>query len=146
MEIEELKIQVQLLETELELSRHRLDGCEEENRQLKATIRLSAKIELTAMDSSDIPSNIPAPPPMPPPMPLMTAQSTAFRSRSNSQTLSDAISSAQQSLQQTSDSKGSVKKATGRLAEGGKKLLCASTMHSAPHPTHSLTRFSCALK
>lgn len=119
-EVESLKIQVKLLESELEISRMRAESCEEELRQLKATLRLSAK--MTEMDAStstndDAAKEIPKPPPPPPPpMPNLlnsTLTNNAFRSRSNSQTLNDAINDAQQKLQQTSELI-KAKKATGR--------------------------------
>lgn len=119
-EIESLKIQVNLLETELEISRMRAESSEEELRQLKASLRLSAKV--TEMDAStskydERAKEIPKPPPPPPPpMPnLLNSSQTnsTFRSRSNSQTLNDAINDAQQKLQQSSEFK-KVKKATGR--------------------------------
>lgn len=133
-EVESLKIQVSLLESELEISRMRAESAEEELRQLKATIRLSARI--TAVDSAtstyddakEIPTAPPLPPP-PPPMPtnlLNSAQTNnAFRSRSNSQTLNDAISSAQQTLHQTSELK-KAKKATGR------ELKFFFSIHTSP--------------
>lgn len=119
-EVESLKIQVNLLESELEISRMRAESSEEELRQLKATLRLSAKVtEIDASTSThdDETKEIPKPPPPPPPpMPNLlntTQTNNTFRSRSNSQTLNDAINDAQQKLQQTSELKNS-KKATGR--------------------------------
>lgn len=115
-ELESLKIQVKLLESELDISRMRAESTEEELRQLKASLRLSAK--MTEMDAStheakEIPK---PPPPPPPPMPNLlnsTQTNSTFRSRSNSQTLNDAINDAQQKLQQTGELKR-VKQATGR--------------------------------
>jgi hypothetical protein len=119
-ELETMKIQIELLETELEISRLRADNAEEELRQFKAAIRLSAKFNdskefITQTD--DIP--VPPPPPPPPPAPplplfnLHSSQANTNRSRSNSLTLSDAISDAQQRLQQTNETKVE-RKATGR--------------------------------
>lgn len=114
-ELESLKIQVKLLETELEISRMRAESCEEELRQLKATLRLSAKAFEVDSSSSEIPKLPPPPPPLPPPPPVNPFNTTnnAFRSRSNSQTMTDAITDAQQKLQQSSELK-IAKKATGR--------------------------------
>lgn len=89
-ELESLKVQLQLLETELEIARNRAENAEEELRQFRASIRLSAKMELTAVDAEPKP---PIPPP-PPPLPLFNS---TIRSRNNSQTnesLRDAISQA----------------------------------------------------
>lgn len=114
-EVESLKIQVKLLETELEISRMRAESCEEELRQLKATLRLSAKALAQDSLSNEIPKLPPLPPPPPPPPPvnLFNTSNDAFRSRSNSRTLTDAINDAQQKLQQSSELK-IAKKATGR--------------------------------
>jgi type IV secretory pathway VirB10-like protein len=117
-EVESLKIQVKLLESELEISRMRAESTDEELRQLKATLRLSAKMtEMDASTSHEEAKEIPKPPPPPPPpMPNLlnsTQTNSTFRSRSNSQTLNDAINDAQQKLQQTSESK-KAKQATGR--------------------------------
>lgn len=119
-ELETLKVQYQLLETELEIARMRAENAEEELRQIKATIRLSVSQMDTVMDASNVAMNIPLPPPPPipppPPMPSFNlhSQTNKIRSRSNSQTLSDALSDAQHRLQHTSDSKETTKKATGR--------------------------------
>jgi hypothetical protein len=121
-ELESLKVQNQLLETELEIARMRAENAEEELRQIKATIRLSVSQMDTVMDASNVAMNIPLPPPPPPnippppPMPSFNlhSQTNKIRSRSNSQTLSDALSDAQQKLQSTSDSKETTKQATGR--------------------------------
>jgi hypothetical protein len=113
-EVESLKIQVKLLESELEISRMQAESSEEELRQLKATLRMSVKV--TEMDAStheaaEIPK---PPPPPPPPMPnFLNSTNIGFRSRSNSQTLNSAISDAAQNLQQTGELK-MTKKATGR--------------------------------
>jgi len=116
-EVESLKIQVQLLETELEISRNRAENAEEELRQFKATIRLSAKMEFTATDSEK-PKQVPPPPPPPPPPPMFSyVPQNTIRSRSNSQneqSLSDAINNAQNSLQNTGSRKNS-KASTGRM-------------------------------
>lgn len=117
-ELESLKVQNQLLETELEIARMRAENAEEELRQIKATIRLSVSQLDSAMDASNVAMNIPLPPPPPPPPPMPTfnlySQTNKIRSRSNSQSLSDALSDAQQKLHHTSDSKETTKKATGR--------------------------------
>jgi hypothetical protein len=96
----------------------RAESAEEELRQLKATIRLSASKLETLMDSpkSQLP---PPPPPPPPPMPSFTLNShlntnNIIRSRSNSQTLSDAISGAQYKLQHSQNESKETKIATGR--------------------------------
>lgn len=115
-ELESLKIQNELLEKELDLWRMRAESAEEELRQLKATIRLSAcKLE-THMDSPA--ASIPLPPP-PPPMPSFSLNSlntntNNTRSRSNSQTFSGAISDAQSKLQHTQSDSKDTRIATGR--------------------------------
>lgn len=109
-EVESLKLQIKLLESELEISRMRAENSEEELRILKATIRLSAKMD--SMDAITINESMPPPPP-PPPMPNLLNSNNIFRSRSNSQTLNTAINDAQLKLQQTSELKNA-KKATGR--------------------------------
>lgn len=128
-EIESLKIQVKLFDSELEISRMRAESTEEELRQLKASLRLSAKVTKmdastsTQEDTQEIPK---PPPPPPPPMPnlLNSAQTkSAFRSRSNSQTLNDAINDAQQKLQQTSELK-KTKQSTGRNEISFSQRLC----------------------
>ncbi|KAL7025427.1 hypothetical protein ACKWTF_013471 [Chironomus riparius] len=118
-EVESLKIQVQLLEIELETSRNRAENAEEELRQFKATIRLSAKMDFTATDSEiEKPKMVPPPPPPPPPPPMFDfGTQVTIRSRSNSQTeqsLSDAISNAQNTLTNTSSRKN-MKASTGRI-------------------------------
>lgn len=105
-----MKLQIKLLESELEISRMRAENSEEELRILKATIRLSAKMD--SMDAITINESMPPPPP-PPPMPNLLNSNNIFRSRSNSQTLNTAINDAQLKLQQTSELKNA-KKATGR--------------------------------
>jgi hypothetical protein len=119
-EVETLKVQIQLLENELTISRMRADSAEEELQQLKATLRLSqsnliSKDASTSSDSHSTVPNIPLPPP-PPPMPNFSSFNPSLpssRSRSNSFTLNDAINEAQQKLQQSSC--GNISKgATGR--------------------------------
>lgn len=110
-EVESLKLQIELLESELEISRMRAENSEEELRVLKATIRLSAKID--SMDALTINESVPPLPPPPPPMPNLLNSNNIFRLRSNSQTLNIAINDAQHKLQQTSELKNA-KKATGR--------------------------------
>jgi hypothetical protein len=118
-EIESLKVQMQLLENELEISRMRAEGAEEELRQLKASLRQSNS-NLISSESSRSQQNIthpPAPPPPPPP-PMPNFKSNIIlpstRSRSNSLTMNDAINEAQQKLQQSSCGNISTKEATGR--------------------------------
>ncbi|KAG5670984.1 hypothetical protein PVAND_001210 [Polypedilum vanderplanki] len=123
-ELETLKVQIQLLETELEISRMRAENAEEELRQLKATIRMSAS-KFSEMDAVKASSSSTAPiaPPPPPPLPNFNVPTTStntlptnkgFRSRSNSQTLSDAISDAQHKLQHgTMSNETKEKTATG---------------------------------
>lgn len=140
-EVESLKIQVRLLEKELEISRMRAESCEEDLRQLKATLRLSAKNagESTAAPSKS--SEIPVPPPTPPPPPmfLFTSQPDTCRSRSNSQTLNEAISDAQQKLQHASDLKVATK-ATGRNEL--MRCFCACRLLFLPfHSMRKLSRF-----
>lgn len=103
-ELDSLKIQVKLLETELEISRMRAESSEEECRQLKATIRISAKLTSVEQLSAPVP-----PPPPPPPLPNFTKTNSSL---SNAQNFNDAITDAQQNLHQTDDSKLS-RKATG---------------------------------
>lgn len=112
-EVESLKIQMQMLESELDISRMRADSAEEELRQLKATLRKSGANIISQMDCApaiitDEEQQKPAqpPPPPPPPAPPMPANFGIFnptlqRSRSNSDTLFDAIGEAQQRLHQT---------------------------------------------
>lgn len=114
--MESLRIRLELMETELELSKQQTEIAEEELRQLKASIRLSAKY--TAIDSMPTITTIltkpPPPPPPPPPMPIIN-QNTNIRSRSGSLTLSDAI--AAQKLNHQSNGQQQLilsKKATGR--------------------------------
>lgn len=125
-EIESLKVQMQLLENELEISRMRAESAEEELRQLKASLRQSHS-NLISPDSESSQSsrsqpNIPKPPPPPPPpMPNFISNATILpssRSRSNSLTMNDAINEAQQKLQQSSCGNISTsKEATGRRNE-----------------------------
>lgn len=116
-ELESLKIQNHLLETELEISRMRAESAEEELRQLKATLRLSASKLETLIDAPSIETlPPPPPPPPPPPMPsllLRTQNTNTIRSRSNPQTLSDALSEFKLQPAQ-SESKETMKIATGR--------------------------------
>lgn len=106
-ELDSLKIQVKLLETELEISRMRAESSEEECRQLKATIRNSAKLTAVEHLSAPVP---PPPPPPPPPLPDFTKTNSSLSNIP--QTFNDAITDAQQKLQQTDESKLS-RKATG---------------------------------
>lgn len=117
-ELESLKIQNILLEKELDLWRMRSESAEEELRQLKATIRLSACKITTLMDSPA--ASIPPPPPPPPPMPsfsLNSLNTNKSRSRSDSQTsltFSGAINDAQTKLQHTQNDSKDTRIATGR--------------------------------
>lgn len=113
-EVESLRIRLELMETELEISKQQTENAEDELRQLKASIRLSAKY--TAIDSvptltTSLP---PPPPPPPPPMPLIN-QNTNIRSRSGSLTLSDAIAAQKLNHQSNGQQQMALsKKATGR--------------------------------
>lgn len=134
-EVESLKIQMQMLESELTISRMRADNAEEELRQLKATLRMSDSNLVSQMDcasnasattekhhnetappSASLPP--PPPPPPPPPMPNLfpNALSNISRSRSQSVPLIEAIGIAQQNLIQNGGEhdEHEVKKATGR--------------------------------
>lgn len=126
VEIETIRVQMQLLENELTISRMRAESAEEELRQLKATLRLShsnlvpSQMDASTSTSPSIRSHEQAmpplpPPPPPPPMPNFISNPTlpSSRSRSNSFSLNDAINEAQQKLQQNSC--GNISKgATGR--------------------------------
>lgn len=129
-EVESLKIQVKLLETELEISRMRAESCEEELRQLKATLRLSAKNIGESTNAPSTSSNIPPPPP--PPMFLLNSQPNTFRSRSNSQSLTEAINDAQQKLQHATELKVETK-ATGR----NELMRCYCACRSLPPCTRA---------
>lgn len=113
-ELESLKIQNILLEKELDLWRMRSESAEEELRQLKATIRLSACKMTTLMDSPA--ASIPPPPP-PPSFSLNSLNTNKSRSRSDSQTsltFSGAINDAQTKLQHTQNDSKDTRIATGR--------------------------------
>lgn len=112
--MESLRIRLELMETELEISKQQTENAEEEFRQLKASIRLSAKY--TAIDSMPTFTTAlpPPPPPPPPPMPLIN-QTTNIRSRSGSLTLSDAIAAQKLTHQSNGQQQMTLsKKATGR--------------------------------
>ncbi|CAO1435112.1 unnamed protein product [Diamesa hyperborea] len=111
-EVESLRIRLELMDTELEISKQQTESAEEELRQLKASIRLSAKY--TAIDSMPtLTTSLPPPPPPPPPMPLIN-QTTNIRSRSGSLSLSDAIAAQKLNHQSNGQQQMALsKKATG---------------------------------
>lgn len=130
-EVETLKVQLQMLETELEISRMRAENAEEELRQLTATIRMSGANLVSQMDSMPVDivqENLPPVPPPPPPMPanlILSPPNT--RSRSGSVTLSDAIGDAHQRLHQTTTEQRD-RKATGRNGIS----FSVSSIHAEP--------------
>lgn len=132
-ELESLKIQNILLEKELDLWRMRSESAEEELRQLKATIRLSACKMTTLMDSPA--ASIPPPPPPPPSFSLNSLNTNKSRSRSDSQTsltFSGAINDAQTKLQHTQNDSKDTRIATGRTNWNFLILLSLSLSHVHP--------------
>lgn len=114
-EVESLRIRLELMDTELEISKQQTENAEEELRQLKASIRLSAKY--TAIDSmTTLTTSLPPPPPPPPPPPMpLINQTTNIRSRSGSLSLSDAIAAQKLNHQSNGQQQMALsKKATGR--------------------------------
>lgn len=86
-EVESLKIQVKLLENELELARLRAETCEEELRHLKAFLVKTNEIE---EDKCQLP---PPPPPLPPAPKVFKSllKSEQSKSNTNIQTQVDAL-------------------------------------------------------